>query len=306
MKRASTIVEVREIRDSERARGAVIGLVPTMGALHAGHLSLIARSKSRGDFVCASLFVNPLQFGPSEDYEAYPRMLETDAELAGIAGCDLLFHPRVEEIYPAGSPLTTVSVSEIGDPLEGRGRPGHFDGVATVVAKLLAIFEPDFAYFGQKDAQQLALVARMSADLSFRTEIVACPTIREADGLAISSRNAYLTADDRAAAPVIYRALLAGAEFVQDGERNPKLIAEKIQRVLASAPRLDVEYADVRDARTFAALDAVEGDVVLAAAVRLGATPAGAARPTRLIDNILLHVDGDHVDVQAGEIKGEP
>lgn len=312
MIRVATISEVREAVDRARSAGSSIGLVPTMGALHDGHVSLVRHAVAAGDFVAMSVFVNPLQFGPDEDLGRYPRTLESDCELAEAAGCSLVFHPDASEMYPAGVPLTTVSVDEISIPLEGRGRPGHFDGVATVVAKLLAIFEPDSAYFGQKDAQQLALAARMAADLSFRAEIVACPTLREPDGLAMSSRNAYLDAGDRAAAPTIFAALMAAAEFVRNGEREHRIIAEKLESVLASEPRLDVEYAAVRDARTFKELpenEPLAGDVILAVAARTG--PPGSS--TRLIDNVIIHIDpaqhpqkGADVTVNAGEIKGEP
>ncbi len=292
MKRVSTIAEVRAAIDAERAAGRTIGLVPTMGALHAGHLSLVQAARDTGDYVTMSIFVNPLQFGPGEDFSEYPRTLESDADAAEAAGCDLVFHPSVDEMYPGGEPLTTVGVAEIGDPLEGAGRPGHFDGVATVVAKLFAIFEADNAYFGQKDAQQLAIVTRMARDLSFRTHVVSCPTVREPDGLAMSSRNQYLSAKDRAAAPVIYRALCEAAEFVTNGERETTIIEQKIKSVLASEPRLDVEYATVRDARTFAELDPIEGEVILGVAARIGDAPDGAesagSKPTRLIDNIIV------------------
>jgi pantoate--beta-alanine ligase len=292
-----TVSAVRDAVAAARRRGQAIRLVPTMGALHAGHTSLIGRARADGGFVAVSIFVNPLQFGPSEDFAAYPRDLEGDVAAVARAGGDLIFAPSVEEMYEAIPSLTRVSVAEITEPLCGAARPGHFDGVATVVAKLFAIFEADTAYFGQKDAQQLAVVRRMAQDLSFRTAVVACPTIREADGLAMSSRNAYLTAQERAAAPTLYRALRAAADLVHAGEREPAALRVKLMEVLSSEPRLDVEYAEVRDAGTIERIGTIDGDVLVAVAARLGRA--------RLIDNIVLHVHGDDVDVEAGEIKGD-
>lgn len=293
--------ETRELRyevDVARRQALRVGLVPTMGALHEGHVSLAERAREECGFVIASVFVNPLQFGPHDDLDAYPRDLEGDCARLAAAGVDLVFAPSVDEVYPDGPPLTRVSTGGLTQVLEGEHRPGHFDGVTTVVAKLLALCEPDVTYFGRKDAQQLAVVTRMARDLSFRTEVVACPTIREADGLAMSSRNSYLDSAERAVAPVLYRALQGAARLVVEGEREPSLVAAKLRAGLDSEPRLDVDYAAVVDAGTLEVRSRIEGDVLLAVAARLGRA--------RLIDNFTLHVDRDKVDVDEGEIKGKP
>lgn len=295
MRVIETIAELRTAVDAARCGGNLIGLVPTMGYLHDGHLSLVRRARQECDFVIVTIFVNPLQFGPGEDLDRYPRDPEGDAAKLRDLRADVLFTPSQDEMYPEGRPRTSVHVNAIGDDLCGAGRPGHFDGVALVVAKLLAAAEADSAYFGRKDAQQLAIVTSMAADLSVRTQIVPCPTVRELDGLAMSSRNAYLTPDERAVAPVIFRALEVGAKFALEGQRDPKVLTGKVQSVLAQEPRLDVEYIEVRDARTIQRLERLHGEVLLAVAVRLGAA--------RLIDNIVLYVDGPSVAVEAGEIK---
>lgn len=292
------IAEMRALVDAARAGGQVVGLVPTMGYLHAGHRSLVERAADECGFVVVSVFVNPLQFGPGEDLDRYPRDLPGDLATAELGGAHVVFHPGPAEMYPEGAPLTRVIVSELTEPLCGRARPGHFDGVSTVVAKLLAICDPDRAYFGRKDAQQLAVVRRMAADLNFRTRIVACPTLREPDGLAMSSRNAYLTPEERAAAPALYAALMAATGVVVAGERETRVVEAKISAELTGRPRLDVEYAEVRDARTLAHPDQLTGEVLLAVAARCGSA--------RLIDNVVIDLSGPRPAVDAGEIKGEP
>ena len=216
MKTVATIADLRALLDGERAAGRTVGFVPTMGYLHDGHASLMRAARRDTDVVVASVFVNPLQFGAGEDLDAYPRDLERDTAIAAEAGVDVLFVPSVEEMYPRPV-LTTVSVAEVSAPLEGAARPTHFAGVATVVAKLFAIVGPCRAYFGAKDFQQVAVVRRMAADLSLAVEVVACPTLREPDGLAMSSRNIYLTPAERAAAPVVHAALRSGAAAIGAG-----------------------------------------------------------------------------------------
>ncbi|MCE7882830.1 MAG: pantoate--beta-alanine ligase [Actinobacteria bacterium ATB1] len=295
MEVVTALSDLRTRVGSARTSGDEVGLVPTMGYLHAGHVSLVRRARARCGFVVVSVFVNPLQFGAGEDLDAYPRDPEGDIAKLEAAGCDLLFQPSTEEMYPEGEPLTRVHVGLIGDDLCGRSRPVHFDGVALVVTKLLAACDPDAAFFGRKDAQQLALVRRLAADLSFRAEIVGCPTVRESDGLAMSSRNAYLSPEERRIAPRLFAALSTGAELVVAGEREPRVVVGKTLSVLAQEPRLDVEYVEVRDARTVQPLERLDGEVLLAVAARLG--------PARLIDNVVLHIDGTSVTVDAGEIN---
>jgi pantoate--beta-alanine ligase len=273
--------------DAWRRAGLRVGFVPTMGALHEGHLSLVRRAGERADRVVASVFVNPTQFGPGEDFDAYPRQEARDAELLAGAGCDLLFLPTPAALYPAGH-ATWVAVD--GPPaigLEAVHRPGHFRGVATVVTMLLNQVRPHVAVFGQKDAQQLALVRRLVADLHLPVEIVAGATVREADGLAMSSRNAYLGAEERRAAVVLYRALTAARAAIEAGERNADAVRERMRQLLAEEPLATVEYAEAVDAATFRPLDVLAGDIVLPLAVRIGAdTPT--SRQTRLIDNLPL------------------
>ncbi len=297
-----TVGEVREFVDRARRCGATLGFVPTMGALHAGHISLVSAARRECDLVMTSIFVNPLQFDEVADLDGYPRTFDADLRAVHDAGCDLIFNPSADEMYPDGASATTVEVAEISEPLEGANRPGHFRGVATVVTKLLSIFECDRAYFGRKDAQQLILIERLVADLSLRCQIVACPTIREHDGLAMSSRNRRLDPADRAVAPVIYSALLAGAEFVTSGGRDPKLLVETTRSVLETEPRFDIEYVDVRDARTMRPIESVDGEVLLALAGRFGS----GSMSVRLLDNVFIRVDGNTVDVDAGEIEGVP
>jgi pantoate--beta-alanine ligase len=280
---ARTTDEVRDALRSTRLAGRRIGLVPTMGALHEGHLSLIRAAVADCDVVAVSIFVNPLQFGPGEDLDAYPRDLERDAQLADEAGVDLLFVPPVQEMYPQPV-LTTVAVAEVSAPLEGVTRPTHFAGVATVVAKLFAIVGACRAYFGEKDFQQLAVIRRMASDLSFPVEVVGCPTVREHDGVAMSSRNAYLTADERAAAPVVHRALLAGQASILAGERDAAAVRDLMEAIIAAEPLAELDYAEVVDAASFAAPDPLVGRLRLLAAARFGRA--------RLIDNVGVTVPG--------------
>jgi pantoate--beta-alanine ligase len=257
-----------------------VGFVPTMGYLHAGHRSLMdaARIDGRNELVAASIFVNPLQFAPTEDLAAYPRDLARDLETCAAAGVDHVLHPSVEEMYPTGVPtLTTVTVDQVSAPMEGVSRPTHFTGVATVVAKLFAIVGPCRAYFGEKDWQQLAVISRMAADLSFPVEVLGCPIVREPDGLALSSRNVYLSDDERAAAPSLHRALLAGAASIEAGERDPAAVRTVMQAVLAGVPEAEVDYLEVVGAATLEVVDPLQGDVRLLGAVRFGRA--------RLIDN---------------------
>lgn len=277
MRTVTTIAALRAELNDHRSSGCTVGFVPTMGYLHDGHISLVEAARARDDTVVASIFVNPLQFGAGEDLDAYPRDLERDAELVRAAGVDLLFAPAVEEMYPREM-LTIVSVGPFAERFEGASRPGHFDGVATVVAKLFAIVGPCRAYFGAKDYQQVAVVRRMVQDLSLPVEVVACPTVREPDGLAMSSRNVYLGPDERAAAPVVYRALRAGAAAIEAGERDPATVRELMVDIIEAEPLAQLDYAEVVDADSFTVPHLLTGNLRLLAAVRFGRA--------RLIDNV--------------------
>jgi pantoate--beta-alanine ligase len=273
-----TIAETRAALDAARRDGKSIGLVPTMGYLHAGHLSLMHRSAAERDVTVVTVFVNPLQFGANEDLASYPRDFERDAAMCDNAGIDIVVHPSVDEMYPAGLPLlTTITVDEISAAMEGASRPTHFAGVATVVAKLFNIAGMCRAYFGEKDWQQLAVIRRMAADLSFPVEVVGCPTVREVDGLAMSSRNAYLAPDERAAAPVLHWALVAGAAAIAAGERDPTRVRALVTELIEAEPLAELDYAEVVDARTLRGVDPLAGEVRLLAATRFGRA--------RLIDN---------------------
>lgn len=287
MKRIGTVAELRSVLDAERAAGRSVGFVPTMGYLHEGHVSLMRAARRETDVVVTSIFVNPLQFAANEDLEDYPRDLERDCTLAAGAGVDLVFVPSVDEMYPDPVPggllATTVSVAGVSEGLEGASRPTHFAGVATVVAKLFSIVGPSRAYFGEKDFQQLAVVRRMVADLSMPVDVVGCETVREDDGLAMSSRNAYLSPEERAVAPVVHRALRAGAAVILAGERDPAAVRAAMAAVVAGEPLGELDYAEVVQAADLSVpptLDPAEvsGDLRLLAAVRF--------RSTRLIDNL--------------------
>ncbi|HSF40937.1 MAG TPA: pantoate--beta-alanine ligase [Thermoanaerobaculia bacterium] len=271
--------DLRRAVEARRRDGERVAFVPTMGALHEGHLSLVRIARERADGVVASVFVNPAQFGPNEDFARYPRQPEKDAAMLETAGCDLLFLPDVETIYPPGN-ATFVEPAGAALGLEGACRPGHFRGVATVVCALFNLVRADVAVFGEKDAQQLAVIRQMVRDLHLPVEIVPGPTIREADGLAMSSRNAYLNPDERRAATVLYRSLRAAEEAIVAGERRGSEIRRLLLEKLNSEPLARVEYAEVVDAETFQPVETLSGRLVLPLAVRIGGT--------RLIDNFQL------------------
>ncbi|MBW3088478.1 pantoate--beta-alanine ligase [Bifidobacterium sp. 82T24] len=271
-----TIAEVREQVKAWKAQGLSVGLVPTMGFLHEGHRSLIERAVADNDRVVVSDFVNPVQFGPNEDLEAYPRDLDRDSKLVSGAGANLLFNPSPEEMYYPNR-TTAITMATITEELCGKSRPVHFGGVCTVVAKLFNIVTPNRAYFGQKDAQQLLVIKRMVRDLNFDIEIIGCPIIREADGLAKSSRNTYLNAEQRAAAPILHKALEAGRELAESGEKSAEAIKAKVREVLATEPLADPEYVEVVDLENVHPVATLDQPVLVAIAVRIG--------KTRLIDN---------------------
>jgi pantoate--beta-alanine ligase len=274
-----TIQETREASRAVRQSRKRLGFVPTMGALHDGHLSLIRAAKTQSDVVAASIFVNPLQFGPNEDLSKYPRTFERDCELLEKEGVAFLFAPSIEEMYPEKS-VTYVDVEGLSDKLCGRSRPGHFRGVSTVVAKLFNIVEPDIAFFGQKDAAQLAIIRRMVRDLNMPVEIVAGPIVREPDGLAMSSRNAYLDEQQRKSALVFYRSLQHVNAIFEQGERNSTKLIAAGRKILSDEPALKLDYIEVVDPDTLDPIDEIRGKVLVAVAGFLGTT--------RLIDNILL------------------
>jgi pantoate--beta-alanine ligase len=274
-----TVSELRQLLRVARRDGASLGLVPTMGAFHEGHLSLMRRARADNDRVVVSLFVNPTQFGPAEDFGHYPRNLDQDAALAAETGVDWLFYPEVEEIYPPGDD-TTVEVHRLARPLEGRFRPGHFRGVATVVARLFGLVQPDRAYFGRKDYQQLRVVQRMTEDLRLPIEIVPMPTIRDADGLALSSRNQYLDPEERQAALALSRSLREVQAMYAAGERRAAALRQCVRDVLSAQPRVRVQYAAIVDALELTPVRTLEQPALVALAAIVG--------PTRLIDNTVL------------------
>jgi pantoate--beta-alanine ligase len=286
-----TVAVCRAFCDDVRARGRTVGLVPTMGFFHEGHRSLMRAARAAHDAVVVTLFVNPTQFGPSEDLDAYPRDLSGDTEVALAEDVDVLFAPSVAEMYASGA-ATSVHVAGLTDALCGASRPGHFDGVTTVVAKLFSIVGPCTAYFGRKDAQQLAVIRRMAADLDLPVQVVGCPLVREPDGVAMSSRNSYLTADERARATVLVRALRSAADAVMAGERDVQRVRRVLVDALATEPSVRVDYAEIVDAATIQPVDAFVGDTLVAVAAFVGRT--------RLIDNVTLSFDGDRVVVDDG------
>ncbi len=267
------------LRDALAAAPRPIGLVPTMGWLHEGHTSLIARARAEARTVVVSIFVNPRQFGETGDFTRYPRNEVRDLAICETGGVDIVFAPSVEEVYPPGFD-TTVSVAAIASPLEGAARPGHFDGVATVVAILFALVGAERAYFGVKDYQQIRVIERMALDLALPTTVVPCPTVREPDGLALSSRNARLSPAGRAAAPALHRALVAGAEAVREGERRAEAVRDVMRRTLAAEPLAEVDYVSVSEPDTLQELEAITGGALLSLAARI--------EGVRLIDNELV------------------
>lgn len=256
-----------------------VGLVPTMGALHEGHLSLVRHARANDDTVVASIFVNPTQFGPAEDYASYPRDQDRDLGLLRDLGTDLVFMPSAEEMYPEGFD-TYVEVEKLTRVLEGAHRPGHLRGVATVVTKLFNVVQPHRAYFGRKDAQQLVVIRRLARDLGLPVDVVGLPTVREPDGLAMSTRNTYLSPEERRAATVLYRSLQLAERLYREGERNASLLRQRMSDVLAAEPLARVDYVSVADAETLEELETVQKPALVSLAVRIG--------PTRLIDNVTL------------------
>ena len=272
----------REACEAARSRGAVVGFVPTMGALHDGHLSLVVRAREETAFVAVSIFVNPLQFGPAEDLAAYPRDLDRDLELCDKEGADVVFAPEPPEMYPRPAEVT-VDPGPLGQRLEGASRPGHFRGVCTVVAKLFGLTGPCRSYFGEKDAQQLAVVRRMVADMNMAIDVIGCPTLREPDGLAMSSRNTYLSSEERRAATCLYEALARAAWLVEGGERDAVMLKAEMAKRIGAEPLARIDYVAVVDDETFDEVERLTGPARALVAARVGTT--------RLIDN--LRLDGD-------------
>jgi pantoate--beta-alanine ligase len=279
---AATPPAVRRAVADARRQGRTVGLVPTMGALHQGHRSLIDLARNRTGFIVVSIFVNPIQFGPHEDLSRYPRPLEQDLALCADAGVDLVFHPTPETVYPPGF-CTYVEAAGLQDVLEGASRPGHFRGVATVVLKLFNVVQPDQAFFGQKDAQQVRIIQQMVRDLDVPVELVVGPTVREADGLALSSRNRYLDAEQRGRAVVLSQALAEGRALIEAGERDPEAVRRRLAERVAAAPGASLDYAAVVDVDTLRPPPRLRGPTLLALAVKFGAA--------RLIDNLPLDVE---------------
>jgi len=280
MKICATIPEARAACRDARASRKRLGLVPTMGALHEGHLSLVRAAKAQCDAVAVSIFVNPTQFGPTEDLSKYPRQFDRDCRLLEKEGVDILFAPSVEEIYPDG-PVTWVLVEGLSEKLDGRSRPGHFRGVTTIVAKLFHIIEPDAAFFGQKDAAQLAVIRRMVQDLNLPVEIVACPIVRESDGLAMSSRNAYLNLEERGRALVLQRSLQRAQQEFQTGESTAAKLISAAKEVFAREPQVVLDYFEIVDPDTLDPVKRISQKTLVAVAAYVGST--------RLIDNTVLN-----------------
>lgn len=274
--------DLRDALKQEREAGKRIGFVPTMGYLHEGHASLIRAARQENDVVVVSVFVNPTQFGPNEDLDAYPRDTEKDLRLLQAERVDVAFFPTVEDIYPAGFTTYVEVQGPITKALCGGSRPGHFRGVTTVVSKLFNIVAPHRAYFGQKDAQQVAVIEQMVKDLDFNVQIVACPTVREADGLAMSSRNAYLSTSERRQALILSKALFESQDMIRQGERKAHILSDHIRKQLDTIDDALIDYVSIADARNLADLETLEGEVLIALAVKVGRT--------RLIDNIRIHV----------------
>jgi len=278
---AKTIESVRTLVKTARTKGKNIGLVPTMGALHIAHISLIESAVKKCDFVVVSIFVNPVQFGPGEDFEKYPRPLEADLEICRKAGVDVVFAPTTGQMYKSEN-LTWVNVEKLTESLCGRFRPGHFRGVTTVCAKLFNIVAPDIAFLGAKDAQQAIVIKRMVADLNMPLQIVVCPTVRRPDGLAVSSRNQYLNQQQKKDAALIYKSLQKCREMIVTGTTDTQKIITEMHKILRQAPSIKIEYASIVDAETLQNIDHTAGKVLAAIAVKIG--------KARLIDNILLDI----------------
>lgn len=275
----TSLAEMRRLARDLRGRGQVVALVPTMGALHEGHLSLVRRARADGGALVVSIFVNPTQFGPGEDLSRYPRNLDRDCELLAPFGPDAVFAPQASDMYPDGFD-TRVEPGKAAQVLEGAVRPGHFGGVATVVLKLFSLIAPDAAYFGQKDFQQVAIIRRMVEDFNLSARIVVCPTVREPDGLALSSRNAYLDAEHRRAAPALYRSLVAARELFEAGETRVAALVDAMRAVIAGEPIVQLDYAAVVSEDSMQAVERAEAGNVALVAARVG--------PARLIDNVIL------------------
>jgi pantoate--beta-alanine ligase len=284
METIHTIEWMKQIAHEARAQERILGLVPTMGALHEGHFSLIRAAQRECAPVVVSLFVNPKQFGPAEDLNKYPRTLEADRAALEALDADYLFAPSPQEMYPPGF-RTSVVVEGLSDRLEGRSRPGHFRGVTTVVLKLFEIVQPRFAYFGRKDAQQARLIRQMSTDLNLDTSVVVCPIVREADGLALSSRNVYLKGEDRRAAAALSQSLATVRDEIAKGERDVSRLLAALRRVLALEPRVALDYAEIVDDETLEPIASLRGTCYILLAAKMG--------DTRLIDNALIEPDGD-------------
>jgi pantoate--beta-alanine ligase len=281
MKIVHTIWEVKQQVTEWKQQGLSVGFVPTMGALHAGHISLVTKSASENDKTAVSIFVNPTQFSPTEDLEAYPRDMDTDSKLCVNAGVDLIFNPSASEMYPKDF-CTYIDMDDITNELCGRSRPTHFRGVCTVVNKLFNVVTPTRAYFGQKDAQQLAVIKKMVTDLSMNIEVVGCPIVREDDGLAMSSRNAYLNPAERAAALILSQALHTGEQLVSNGERSSQKIISAIRNVIETQPLAKIDYVEVVDNNTMQKVNTIDGQTLVAIAVFIG--------KTRLIDNVIIDI----------------
>jgi pantoate--beta-alanine ligase len=282
MEVVEAVSELRSKIKEYKKQGKTIGFVPTMGFLHEGHLSLMHRAKSETDIVIASIFVNPTQFGPNEDYESYPRDMERDQDLCEKAGVDFLFTPKVEEMYPEGYSTFVEVAGDLTRQLCGRTRPGHFRGVTTIVAKLFNMTSPDFAYFGKKDAQQVVVIEKMVRDLNMDITIVPCPIIREEDGLAMSSRNAYLSGEDRQSACVLSQSLFAAVQKIHEGEKDPVMIKQFLIEKINHIEQTQIDYVEVVHSKTLQSVPQIEGNILIALAVKLG--------NTRLIDNVDISI----------------
>ena len=282
MKISGSIKETRDLVKEWKAQGLSVALVPTMGYLHEGHKSLMERARKENDKVVVSIFVNAMQFGPNEDLDSYPRDLDADSKLCEAAGAKLIFHPEPEEMYHDGF-CSFVDMNGLTNALCGLSRPVHFRGVCTVVSKLFNIVKPDRAYFGEKDAQQLAVIKRMVDDLNMDIEIIGCPIIREADGLAKSSRNTYLSEETRKQAVILSKAIFMGKKMIEDGERNPNVVIEEMKKLINTMPLADIDYVEIVDQATMKNVEVIAGDILCAIAVRMG----GEAR---LIDNFHMTV----------------